>query len=224
MDAGNLWELDRQIEIAMDALRCPPGETTVTHALGRRAPPRGAVPAAALAPRPAAARRAHQPPRRRVGGVARALPQGLHGHGRRGDARSLLPRQRRRLDPGARPRRGHSVGGQLLVLARAEEEPARSRRRRPSRRARRRSSASSSGCAWRRARGRPRARRASRPTRRCSPRSGSEKIENVEIYIPPGPRLGNVVIEADSLRKALRRQAADRRPVRSSCRPPASSA
>src|ERR1700674_4684011 len=24
MDAGNLWDLDRQLEIAMDALRCPP--------------------------------------------------------------------------------------------------------------------------------------------------------------------------------------------------------
>jgi len=31
---------------------------------------------------------------------------------------------------------------------------------------------------------------------------GKEKIENVEIYIPPGPRLGNVVIEATNLRKA----------------------
>ena len=30
---------------------------------------------------------------------------------------------------------------------------------------------------------------------------GREKIENVEIYIPPGPRLGTVVIEADGLRK-----------------------
>jgi ATP-binding cassette ChvD family protein len=30
---------------------------------------------------------------------------------------------------------------------------------------------------------------------------GREKVENVEIYIPPGPRLGNVVIEADGLRK-----------------------
>src|SRR5580765_195662 len=30
---------------------------------------------------------------------------------------------------------------------------------------------------------------------------GKEKIENIEIYIPPGPRLGNVVIEAEGLRK-----------------------
>jgi ATPase subunit of ABC transporter with duplicated ATPase domains len=30
MDAGNLWELDRQLEIAMDALRCPPPDAEVT--------------------------------------------------------------------------------------------------------------------------------------------------------------------------------------------------
>jgi len=30
---------------------------------------------------------------------------------------------------------------------------------------------------------------------------GKEKIENIEIYIPPGPRLGNVVIEAKGLKK-----------------------
>src|SRR5213075_1569158 len=30
MDAGNLWDLDRQLEIAMDALRCPPGDADVT--------------------------------------------------------------------------------------------------------------------------------------------------------------------------------------------------
>ena len=30
MDAANAWELDRTIEIAMDALRCPPGESDVT--------------------------------------------------------------------------------------------------------------------------------------------------------------------------------------------------
>src|SRR5207302_542801 len=30
---------------------------------------------------------------------------------------------------------------------------------------------------------------------------GRERVDNVEIYIPPGPRLGNVVIEAEHLRK-----------------------
>src|SRR5690606_26808488 len=30
IDAGNGWELDRTLEIAMDALRCPPGDADVT--------------------------------------------------------------------------------------------------------------------------------------------------------------------------------------------------
>src|SRR5260370_23154591 len=30
MDSGNLWDLARQLDIAMDALRCPPGEAEVT--------------------------------------------------------------------------------------------------------------------------------------------------------------------------------------------------
>ena len=47
-----------------------------------------------------------------------------------------------------------------------------------------------------RARARPRARRASRPSRRCAPRKSSALPETVEITIPPGPRLGDVVIEA----------------------------
>ena len=34
LDASNAWELDRTIEIAMDALRCPPGDSPVTHLSG----------------------------------------------------------------------------------------------------------------------------------------------------------------------------------------------
>jgi len=34
MDAGNLWDLDRHLEIAMDALRCPPGDSPVTNLSG----------------------------------------------------------------------------------------------------------------------------------------------------------------------------------------------
>ncbi|MBN8531504.1 MAG: ATP-binding cassette domain-containing protein, partial [Alphaproteobacteria bacterium] len=29
IDAGNLWDLEREVEIAMDALRCPPGDAAV---------------------------------------------------------------------------------------------------------------------------------------------------------------------------------------------------
>ena len=34
IDAVNAWELERQLEIAMDALRCPPGDSAVAHLSG----------------------------------------------------------------------------------------------------------------------------------------------------------------------------------------------
>jgi len=34
IDAGNLWDLDTELEIAMDALRCPPGDSAVAHLSG----------------------------------------------------------------------------------------------------------------------------------------------------------------------------------------------
>ena len=99
---------------------CPPGDADVTTLSGGEKR-RVALCRLLLQPaRHAAPRRAHEPPRRRVGGVARALPEGVPGQRRRGHPRPLLPRQRGRLDPRARPRRRHPLGGQLLVLARAE--------------------------------------------------------------------------------------------------------
>jgi ATPase subunit of ABC transporter with duplicated ATPase domains len=79
------WDLDSQLEQAMDALRCPPLAT----GQGRhdpvrwRAAARRAVQAAAAAARPAAAGRAHQPPGRRVRAVARAAPGEVPRHGDR---------------------------------------------------------------------------------------------------------------------------------------------
>ncbi len=93
-------------------------------ALGRRAPARRAVQDPAAAARSAAARRADQPSRRRERGLARALPARVPGHRRGRDPRSLLPGQRGRLDPGARPRRRHPLGGELHLLAGAEAEAA----------------------------------------------------------------------------------------------------
>jgi ATP-binding cassette ChvD family protein len=34
IDAGNLWDLEAQVELAMDALRCPPGDANVTKLSG----------------------------------------------------------------------------------------------------------------------------------------------------------------------------------------------
>ena len=42
-----------------------------------------------------------------------------------------------------------------------------------------------------------------RPTTRCSTRIPNRKRKKLEIYIPNGPRLGNVVIEAKNVTKAF---------------------
>ena len=124
IEAQGLWDLDSQVEQAMDALGCPPDDSDVDHALGRRAPPRRAVQAAARKAGAAAARRADEPSRRRDGQLAgRALAQ-LSRRDPDRHPRSLLPRQRDRLDPRARSRQGHPLRGQLLRLAEAEAEAA----------------------------------------------------------------------------------------------------
>ena len=130
-----------------DGRAAPPGgRPRRDDAFGRRAPPGRTRTSSALLTRPAAPRRADEPSRRRVGRLARALPRVLQGHGRRGHPRSLLPRQRRGLDPRARPRQGAS-------RSRATTPPGSSRsrlgspsRRRRSRRGGARWRASSSGC------------------------------------------------------------------------------
>ena len=170
-------------------------------ALRWRAPPGRAVQAAARAARPAAARRADQPPRRRERAVAGAAPGEVPRHRRRRHARPVLPRQRRPVDPRARPRPRLPVRGQLLDLPRDEGSPAQGRGAEGRQARRSGSRTSSSGCAPTRRPARPRARPGSSATRRWPPRpSKTRKLDFDEIQIPPGPRLGSVVVEADEPR------------------------
>ena len=99
-----------------------------THALGRRAPARRAVPPAAAEARSAAARRADQPSRRRIGRLAAAFPRGISRHRRHRHPRPLFPRRGGGLDPRTRSRPRHSLRGQLFRLARAEAEAPRAGR------------------------------------------------------------------------------------------------
>jgi energy-dependent translational throttle protein EttA len=171
-------------------------------ALGRRAPPRGAVPPAAAEARPAAARRADQPSRRRVRRLARALPARIHRHRRGGDPRPLLPRQRRRLDPRARSRKGIPWEGNYSSWLEQKkkrlslEEKTESKRQKTLERE----------LEWIQAS--PKARQAKSKARITAyenllAESKDKAPEEMSIAIPPGPRLGNVVVEAEGLSKGF---------------------
>jgi ATPase subunit of ABC transporter with duplicated ATPase domains len=116
IEAKGLWDLDSKVDQAMDALRCPPDDADVTKLSGgeRR---RVALCRCCCESRTAAARRADQPSRRRVGVMARRPSAQLSGRHPDRHPRPLLPRQRHRLDSRARPRPRHSLRGQLHVLA-----------------------------------------------------------------------------------------------------------
>jgi ATP-binding cassette ChvD family protein len=200
MDAGNLWELERHLEIAMDALRCPPADQAVTTLSGGE--------------------------RRRVA-LCRLLLQEpdlllLDEPTNHLDAESVawlerflkeylgtvvaVTHDRYFLD---------NVAGWILELDRgagipwegnytswldqkrkrlAVEEKQESARQRTLERE----------LEW--VRMSSRARQAKGKARLAAyekllAEEGRERLENIEIYVPPGPRLGTVVIEAEHLRK-----------------------
>ena len=109
IDAVGAWELDR----TRDRHGCPApaaGRCRGRDALRRREAPRGALPAAAAEARPAAARRAHQPPGRRDGRLARAHLQDYPGTVVAVTHDRYFLDNVAGLDPRARPRPRHSVG------------------------------------------------------------------------------------------------------------------
>ena len=223
IEAANGWDLDRTLEIAMDALRCPPGDADVTTLSGGE--------------------------RRRVA-LCRLLLQKpdlllLDEPTNHLDAESVAWLERYLKEyPGTVVAITHdryfldNVAGWILELDRGagipwegnysswleQKQQRLARRRSRSRRASGRSSASSSGCACRRARARPSARRACSVRGHCSPRSAESATATAEIIIPPGPRLGDLVVQAEQLSQGLRRPPADRGPAPSTCRAAASSA
>ena len=128
IDVADAWELDRHIDIAMDALRCPPGDAHVSTLSGgeRR---RVALcrlllshPDLLLLDEPTNHLDAES-----VAWLERFPPR-LSRHGRRRHPRSLFPRQCRRLDPGTGSRSRFAFQRQLLVMARTEAGASRARR------------------------------------------------------------------------------------------------
>jgi ATP-binding cassette ChvD family protein len=201
MDAQNLWDLDRQLEIAMDALRCPPPDADVSKLSGGE--------------------------RRRVALCRLLLQQPdlllLDEPTNHLDAESVawlerflkeyagsvvaITHDRYFLDNVAEwileldrgegvPYQGNYTGWLEQKKTRlAQEEKQESARQRTLERE----------MEW--VKMAPRARQAKGKARlsayeKLLSEEGREKLDAIEIYIPPGPRLGNVVIETDGLRKA----------------------
>ena len=125
------------------------------------------------------------------------------GHRHRRHARPLLPRQRRRLDPGARPRQRAFRSRATTRRGWSRSPPAWPSRRSRSRSGRRRWRGAGVGAAE--PQGAPRQEQGPhrQATRRWSPSRPKTRDEEIEISIPPGPRLGNVVIDAEDVTKAF---------------------
>ncbi len=127
LDHRNAWDLDAQLEQAMDALRCPPPDADVSVLSGGERRRVALCKLLLQKARPAAARRADQPPRRRERAVARAAPGEVPRHGGRDHPRPVLPGQRGPVDPRTRPRPRLPLRGQLLHLPGDQGVPAEGR-------------------------------------------------------------------------------------------------
>jgi len=200
MDAGNLWDLDRHLEIAMDALRCPPGDSPVTNLSGGE--------------------------RRRVALCRLLLSRPdlllLDEPTNHLDAESVAWLERFLQEyEGTIVAVTHdryfldNVAGWILELDRGEGIPwegnysswleqKRNRLQQEEKTESARQKTLERELEW--VRLAPRARQAKSKARlqayeKMLAEEGRERLDNVEIYIPPGPRLGNVVIEASQLRK-----------------------
>src|SRR5881296_3637010 len=200
IDAANAWELDRTLEIAMDALRCPPPDTEVSAISGGE--------------------------RRRVA-LCRLLLQRpdlllLDEPTNHLDAESVAWLERFLKDyPGTVVAVTHdryfldNVAGWILELDRGEGIPwqgnysswldqKRTRLQQEERAASARQRTLERELEW--VRLAPRARQAKSKARvnayeKLLAHEMEKLPETVEIYVPPGPRLGGVVVEADHLRK-----------------------
>ncbi len=203
IEAQNLWDLDTQVEQALDALRCPPGDAEVAKLSGgekrRVALCRLLLskPDILLLDEPTNHLDAES-----VAWLERYLKEYagcimLVTHDRyfldnitewtleldrgqgvpyKGNYSSWLEQKAKRLEV----EKGQEEAKQRTLEARAGmDQVERPRRARPS------------------------PRRASRPTRSWPRRPGREEIGKAQIKIPPGPRLGGLVVEVEGLSKAF---------------------
>lgn len=128
MDAKGAWDLDSKLEMAMDALRCPPGDTPVSVISGGEKRRVALCRLLLQNPDILLLDRTYQPLGRRIRGVVGTVPPEFPRYGHCRDPRPLLPRQRRGMDSRAGSWPRDSVEGQLFLLAGAERKAPRSGR------------------------------------------------------------------------------------------------
>jgi ATP-binding cassette ChvD family protein len=202
LDAAGAWDLDSKLEMAMDALRCPPGETPVHICSGGE--------------------------KRRVALCRLLLQQPdillLDEPTNHLDAESVewLEKHLQQY-PGTVIAVTHdryfldNVAGWILELDRGEGIPwkgnysswleqKQERLRREEKSESQRQKTLERELEW--IRMSPKGRHAKGKARinqyeSLLSQEAQQKIQELEIYIPPGPRLGNVVVEADHVRKAF---------------------
>ena len=202
LDAAGAWDLDSKLEMAMDALRCPPGETPVRICSGGE--------------------------KRRVALCKLLLQQPdillLDEPTNHLDAESVewLEKHLQQY-PGTVIAVTHdryfldNVAGWILELDRGEGIPwkgnysswleqKQERLRREEKSESQRQKTLERELEW--IRMSPKGRHAKGKARinqyeSMLSQEAQQKIQELEIYVPPGPRLGNVVVEADGVRKAF---------------------
>ena len=204
LDHADAWDLDSQLEQAMDALRCPPPDRRSTHAVRRRAAPGGAVPAAAAAPDLLLL---DEPTNHLDAESVLWLEQHLASYaGRRagGHPRPVLPGQRRRSGSSSSTAAGPiPYEGNYSTYLEKKAERLEVQGRKDAKLQKRLQRGARVGALRREgAAGQvPRPAAALRGDGRRG--RAHRKLDFEEIQIPPGPRLGNVVVEVEDLDKGF---------------------
>ena len=200
IDASNAWEIDSQLELAMDALRCPPPDADVSTLSGGER--RRVALCRLLRPLPICCCSTSRPtistPSRWAGSSDSSRNTRARSSPSRTTATSSTTSPSGSSSSIAAPGfRGRGTTRPGWIRSSSAWRRKRSRKRKRHKTLQRE-------LEW--IRMSPRARQAKGKARlnayeQLLNEDTAQKIEQVEIYIPPGPRLGDLVVEARGLRK-----------------------